>query len=139
MPYRATGRISRFSRCGSTTSRSTSPTMPQMRSPAPPTSTAAPMSMAELPRAELDGIARAGRAMGRPDRGNGRRGANEEIHDAAREVAEPAHQCDRLGTGCWRHQAFRGLHDAADSKNAVGSNSATISKVARPALDAWEE
>src|SRR5205823_10193929 len=74
------------------------------------------MSMAELPRAELDSIARAGRAMGRPDRGNGRRGANEEIYDAARDVAEPAHQRDRLGTGRWRHQTFRGLHDAADSK-----------------------
>src|SRR5204863_9794304 len=38
------------------------------------------MPLAELPRAELDSIARAGRAMGRPDRGNGRRGANQEIH-----------------------------------------------------------
>src|SRR5205085_5695000 len=56
------------------------------------------VAMTELPRAELDGIARAGRAMCRPDRCDRRRGANEEIHDAARDIAEPAHQCHRLGT-----------------------------------------
>src|ERR1044071_7338056 len=96
----------------------------------------------ELRRAQLDRIARAGRAICRPNRGDRRRGADEEIHDPARDVAEPAHQCHRLGTGPWRHQAFRGAHDAADSNNpsapnTVGSNSAALSKVARSAPYTW--
>src|ERR1051326_2789025 len=82
--------------------------------------------MPELPASELRGAqltrtAGAGGAIRRQNRGDRRRGADEEIHDAARDVAEPAHQCHRLGTGPWRHQAFRGVHDAADSNKAIGS------------------
>src|SRR5215472_9265587 len=74
------------------------------------------VSMAELHR-----IARAGRAVFRPDRGGYGRSADKEIHDSAGGVAEPADQRDRLGAGPRRHQAFRGVHDAPDSNECRGS------------------
>src|SRR2546423_13675542 len=65
---------------------------------------------------ELQRLGRAGGAVSRPDRGNDRRGADQKIDHAARSVAEPADQRYRLRTGPRRHQTFRGVHDAADSK-----------------------